>query len=483
MRCPILLVIVAMATLFAPAQTPAEDYEAFRRSAQQSYDDFRGECNREYAEFLKTAWQYFETRPAVPSHDKYKKVPPVVYEDDSAESVPVEVRPREVPVLDNSPQPHPLGPVLEHDVPVYAFNFTFYGLDCTVRMPPEARLKSNIVTPEKLSHDWASLCTPGMDNALRDCLAARFRYRLCDWAYLQFLDELCTKFCGDADAATLVTAYLYCQSGYQMRLGIDAGNHLVLLYGSLHSVFDTPYFYADGLNLYPYGHFKGPLKICPIRFKGEKPLSLIISQEQDLGGGMSESRQIKSKRYRDVVAISAVPQQTISFFNSYPASAVDHNLMTKWAVYAEAPFTAAVAEKLYSDLRLRLEGLTLLESAERLLNWVQTGFVYEYDDKVWGHDRAFFAEETLYYPYADCEDRAILFSRLIRDLLDLDVALIYYPGHLATAVCFDEEVRGSSMNIGGRKFIVCDPTYIGAPVGAQMPNLEYDKAEAIVLNR
>ena len=118
-----------------------------------------------------------------------------------------------------------------------------------------------------------------------------------------------------------------------------------------------------------------------------------------------------------------------------------------------------------------------------LLNWVQTGFVYEYDDKVWGHDRAFFAEETLYYPYCDCEDRSILYSRLIRDLLNLDVALIYYPGHLATAVCFDQDVQGDAMIINGRKFIVCDPTYIGAPVGAQMPDLEYDKAQAIVLNK
>ena len=79
------------------------------------------------------------------------------------------------------------------------------------------------------------------------------------------------------------------------------------------------------------------------------------------------------------------------------------------------------------------------------------------------------------------EDRSILFSRLIRDLLGLDVALIYYPSHLATAVCFDQEVSGDTMIIGGRTFIVCDPTYIGAPVRAQMPDLEYDKAQSIIL--
>ena len=212
-------------------------------------------------------------------------------------------------------------------------------------------------------------------------------------------------------------------------------------------------------------------------------MSLQISDEQKLGPALTDVRVIQSKRYPDIKAESKVPSRLIDFFNSYPTSSIDGNLMSRWALYANTPLAQRTKDAIYPSLRKSIAENTKLQAAERLLNWVQTGFVYEYDDKVWGRDRAFFAEETLYYPYADCEDRAILFSRLVRDLLDLDVALIYYPGHLATAVCFDEEVRGSSMNIGGRKFIVCDPTYIGAPVGAQMPNLEYDKAEAIVLNR
>ena len=71
----------------------------------------------------------------------------------------------------------------------------------------------------------------------------------------------------------------------------------------------------------------------------------------------------------------------------------------------------------------------------------------------------------------------------MRDLLGLDVALIYYPGHLATAVCFDGEVKGDAMTVDGRRFTVCDPTYIGAPVGAQMPGLDCVKAQALVLDR
>ena len=48
--------------------------------------------------------------------------------------------------------------------------------------------------------------------------------------------------------------------------------------------------------------------------------------------------------------------------------------------------------------------------------------------------------------------RAILYSVLVRELLELDVVLLHYPGHLATAVCLDTEVSGDYMMIGGRRY-------------------------------
>lgn len=132
-------------------------------------------------------------------------------------------------------------------------------------------------------------------------------------------------------------------------------------------------------------------------------------------------------------------------------------------------------------MRKAIQGKSQEEAANLLINFVQTAFVYEYDDKVWGEDRAFFAEETLYYPYCDCEDRSILYTRLIRDLLGLKTALIYYPGHLATAVCFTEEVKGDGLLLNGKRYVICDPTYIGAPIGVTMPQMDNQEAKAILL--
>lgn len=151
-------------------------------------------------------------------------------------------------------------------------------------------------------------------------------------------------------------------------------------------------------------------------------------------------------------------------------------------MYANTPICNEVKNELYPQLKKYIQGRSKLDAAERLLNFVQTAFTYEYDDKVWGGDRAFFAEETLYYPYCDCEDRSILFSHLVRDLLGLKVVLVYYPGHLATAVQFNEEVNGDYLVVNGRKYTICDPTYIGASIGRTMPQMDNSTAKVIILN-
>jgi hypothetical protein len=87
----------------------------------------------------------------------------------------------------------------------------------------------------------------------------------------------------------------------------------------------------------------------------------------------------------------------------------------------------------------------------------------------------------LYYPYADCDDRSILLSRLVRDLLGLKCILIYYPGHLAMAVNFTDDVKGDYILLNNQRYVVCDPTYIGAPVGLTMPEMDNSKATVILL--
>lgn len=477
-----LLLLILMTKAATYSQSLLEQYLCFKNDAESKYTSFREDCNKQYAQFLLTAWDWYDSKAPLPFPKDDNPIPPKPY-DDNKHDTPIVFNPIDVNPIEETPQPKPIEPIKERPTPdVKYFLFDFYGNKCKVRMPDLANIKIADCTPKSISNGWERLSSAEMNNAIRDCLETRIRYNLCDWAYLLFLDDLSRGYCPDSNSATLLMAFLYCQSGYQMRLAVD-NSVLMMLYGSKHQIYDKGYFSIDDLSFYPYGEPSNSISICNVAFEGEKPMSLLISSEQLLGGDMSIKREIKSERFSDLIVMSNVPENLIRFYNQYPTSAIDGNPMTRWAMYANTPLAQKTKDSIYPTLEKTIEGISTEAAVNKLLNWVQTGFVYEFDDKVWGQDRAFFSEESLYYPYCDCEDRSILFSRIVRDVLGLDVALIYYPGHLATAVCFKDDVPGDAILIDGRKFIVCDPTYIGAPVGAQMPDLEYDKAQAIILKK
>ncbi|MDR1162198.1 MAG: hypothetical protein LBK45_07640, partial [Tannerellaceae bacterium] len=104
------------------------------------------------------------------------------------------------------------------------------------------------------------------------------------------------------------------------------------------------------------------------------------------------------------------------------------------------------------------------------------------DVEQFGREKYFFAEELLHYPFSDCEDRAILFSQLARRFAGLEVALLDYPNHVAAAVKLNEPTEGDYVEIHGERYIVCDPTYIGAPIGKAMTHTRKEKAHVLVLN-
>ncbi len=58
---------------------------------------------------------------------------------------------------------------------------------------------------------------------------------------------------------------------------------------------------------------------------------------------------------------------------------------------------------------------------------------------------------------------------------------VAYPGHIATAVRFPNDEAGDYVMYKGEKYMIADPTYIGAPFGMTMPGMNNVKAEIIEL--
>lgn len=470
-----------------------ERFDAFKEQRRKEFEEFRRKRNEEFAKYMRGKWDAVDPKPVTPK-PKDETIPPVVVPKD--EPVPVNPEPKPVPIVEVvpvpelEPQPEPIDPIEEVPVTPVApvqpsVSFTFFGTTDKVRFDKKNSIHLSSLNENAIADAWLKLSEESYTNLIHDCLELRKNYDLCDWAYLQMLRDVSESVCGKGtNESVLLMAYVYCQSGYQMRLAID-GQKLHLLVASKHHIFGLSYFNLDGTNFYPFlrdgDRINDRVYICAASFPQEKAMSLLVPKAQEFAVNYKGQRTIKSERYPNVAATIKVNQNLMSFYNTYPTSMLDENIMTRWAMYANTPLAKDVKDQLYPQLRPLVSGKSQLDAVNILLNWVQTGFEYEYDDKVWGGDRAFFAEESLNYPYCDCEDRSILFTRLVRDLLGLKCILVYYPGHLAAAVLFTKSVEGDYIELKGQKYIVTDPTYIGAPAGMTMPSMDNQNAKVILL--
>lgn len=467
-----------------------ERFDSFREQRRKEFEEFRRKRNEKFAEYIRGKWEAFTPKPITPK-PKDEKVPPVVVPKE--EPTPVNPKPKPIPFVevapipDVEPQPEPIDPIEELPITTIhpTITFTFFGTTEKIRFDKKNIIHLTSLNENALADAWLKLSEESYTNLIHDCLELRKKYELCDWAYLMMLQNVAESVSGKwCNEAVLLMAYIYCQSGYQMRLAID-NQKLHLLVASKHHIFGLPYFSIDSTNFYPLlrkgEKINNQIQICSAAFPQEKAMSLLIPTTQNFAIHYKGERTIKSERYPDVAATVRINQNLMAFYSTYPTSMLDENIMTRWAMYANTPMAQDVSKQLYPQLKAIISGKTQLDAVNILLNWVQTGFVYEYDDKVWGGDRAFFAEESLYYPYCDCEDRSILFTRLVRDILGLKCILVYYPGHLAAAVNFTESVNGDYILLNGQKYIISDPTYIGAPVGLTMVNMNNKSAKVILL--
>ena len=484
LRIAIAYTLLFPCTVFAQG-TFQDAYNNFKQQARTDYEDFRKKANQEYADWMRKAWEWHKKIEPMP-RPKEELLPPVIYDDGKEQREPKPI-PHEdvVPPPAPEPQPKPVAPIRENEGDYRTAAFTFFGTEGNVRIPNGISFKLKGKDEDAYANAWEELSADAYDNLIRDCLVLRMEHQLCDWAYLMMLGMMSEAICGKGtNEAAMLQAFVYCQSGYKVRLGFTEERDLRLLVKSDHIIFDLEGFeMEDGIFYLLQPIEEDGLNICDISYPDERPLSLWITQEQKFAEQTSAERQLTSEG--GLISVkSQVNENLLKFYDTYPTSMVGDDIVSRWAMYANTPLSEKIKEQLYPQLTAVLKrAQSVEEAADLLLYWVQTAFVYEYDDKVWGHDRAFFAEETLYYPYCDCEDRSILYSRLVRDLLGLDVILVFYPGHLATAVNFKTAVEGDYIDLGGKRFTICDPTYIGAPVGATMPDMDNKTAKVILLGK
>lgn len=334
---------------------------------------------------------------------------------------------------------------------------------------------------------YIQLNNDSTNNLILDCLTQKEEKNLCDWAYLKLLQLVGKTICKRDNEATILTGFLLAQSGYTIRFARGSKNTLHLLFCSKDNLYekngrhlkcedDNFYFLgtppSDSCKVMPKSNFKYPFA---------RYLSLNIDKPIKFAKSLASSpKEITLNNYPELKFKVSVNKNLIHFYNDYP----ECDPYTRWIFHANAPVSEEIECDLYQPLREIINGKSQKDAVRLLLNLVQS-FKGKEDKDVWERDRTFFVDESWYYEFSDCEDHAVHFSRLVRDLVGLDVILVFFPprttpkksaGHLATAVVFDESVTGVSIEYRGKRFILCDPTAPNADIGVPMQHMKIKDA-------
>ena len=497
MRKLISTFVLAAVAVSAAAQDFDNLFDNFAKEANSEYQSFQDDANKAFVDLLKESWVEFRVLegkeyPKKPKPDTAPVAPEAenVTEPLQTATTPEQGQPQdgqpaqETEAIPESPTPlppTPLPPTPTQPAPTpdppagtKPFTLAFYGSQLDFRIPdPIADYRMSGNSENEVAKFWDSLSGMAYQSVLDQVNAHASRMQLEGWSLFLLVDRLADELYGPSgsDESEVLTTFILNQLGLDARLGLADGK-LTANVCVKEQVYAALFYQYQGRNYYfsPSLRQVAQFKSYPGRFSDKlSPLSVEISKPLNIGDSVSLTDKY-SKVFGTRLQLP-VNNARCDFYQDFPQVDVD--------IYARAACDGAFTSALVGALRPLLEGKDEVTRVNLLLRFLQYDFDYKTDDEQFGYEKPFFPEENFIYPFNDCEDRAILFSRLVRSLLGLDVVLVDYPDHIAAAVRFNSDVGGDSFLYEGQRYTICDPTYIGAPAGMAMK--DYREAEFKIL--
>ncbi|WP_455586980.1 hypothetical protein [Bacteroides sp.] len=462
-----LLGLSASATVMNAQDVDFEkEFDDFQRQQLKEFDDFKNKADAEFDTFLRATWAKFEAFEPVTPPVRPEPVKQPVFDGKKAES-PIEIKPAPVKVPEQSYLPvkidAPVVPITEH--PVHRTSIDFYGSSLEVATDAIEDLALAGNREADVADAWSKLCKASHEQLIKDCMTLREERKMSDWAYLLFIKKIGEQLYGEQqkDDIAFLQMFILNKSGYKVRLS-KINEKLKLMVAPAGALYGMPYIVLEGTKYYVFDAEKtnGPMGVYT--YKQDFPdaknyISLSIDAVPKFD--MDEYTESVSPKSGSVQVETIVNKNLMEFYKNYPQCDV--------SVYYHAPMSEELKTALYPPLKEAIKGKSQQEAANLLIEFVQTGFEYQTDGEQFGYEKPFFLDENFFYSACDCEDRAILYSTLVKDLLGLDAILLDYPNHIASAVRFTEEIPGDYVVLDdGTKYLICDPTYIGASIGMCM---------------
>lgn len=448
-------VLILSCTMNAQAQDPA--FEEWKSREKTAFDDFRTAEDIKFIAFLEAEWQEFQ-----------------IFQGGVRDLTPKPAKPAVVRnLLAGEVKDDKTTQITNRRGEVQRSPKDFYGHKLSPLSFPASQLRA-LDKPQKtaIAEAWSDLSAVDHRPVVQALKSYQQSLGLGDWGVIQLVNHLLKDQFGDANSRNAYSWFLLNKLGYNVKLGYTRDSLVLLLptknktYGMDYTTIDGQVYYlaarpTSGKLMSYDGHYKA--QQLPFDFSLTtliKPTPLFVEREL--------SYTLAGSRFDFKLQFDA---GLSDFLWEYP--------QLDLAGYFQTPPANPVLSSLQDQLRPLIKELTPRDSINFLLRFVQVVFRYQTDTVQFGREKYMVVEESLYYGINDCEDRSIFLAWLIDSLLGLEVVALDYPGHVALGVRTAIRSADDFIEENGRKYLVVDPTYIGADAGMAIPAFKHEHPKIV----
>lgn len=451
------------------AQSEDDSFLDFYKQRTAEFRDWRSKANAEFSEYLAAAWEEFLVQRG--KVDPIGPVPeePVYYNPEDAVQSALHGFP--VPGIMAVPAyPVPVPAVAADYDGKGSVSVDFFGIQEIIPFMESMRLSRIGATEQDASGAWNTLSGSDYMKVVDAFTAMQEKYSLSDWALYTAVKKYTDAVYIEeyVNEKVLTQMFLLNQMQYKARVGASGGS-LILLLPFTGPIYQVSYITDGDEDFYIFSYTRlnsqDPLYTFSNDFSAaDRKIDLVIDRQMVVDFDYYRLKTLpewSAMIGEDVRVPLNVP--CVKFSLDYPQSDL--------LMYHKSAVDPALQKAVFTYVKYKIlkDSMTSEEAVAFVLGLIQKGFEYKTDYEMFGRSKPLFVEESFYYGANNCKDRVLLFSWLVKDLLGMDVAMFCYKGHVACGVVFPEEVAGDSFTFEGRRYVMCDPTYIGAPIGATMP--------------
>ncbi len=336
----------------------------------------------------------------------------------------------------------------------------FYGESIGIEYDPVmvATYKGGLLNEQDIEKAYKILEERDFSIFLHSLRNARLNYHLNDWLYSKLMFEVLEKTCkGRSDRFRNMLVWItLAKSGFDARATFTR-SELYVNVATREEVFESPMYDDRGKSFANLSVLleKGRDVVVVYGVKhipntGGRDFSFKLEHKPRLQSRIqrfSYEFDFKGERKR---LFADVNRTFIDIMEEYPNfDEID---------YVTTPFSDALRNSLLPELKREIRGMGEKEKMEFLVTFTRLGLTYGSDKKTFGNkNRPLTAEEALYYPAVDCEDKVAVIYNLVKELTPNRAVVLALPDHLSFAVELSQPF-GVTYRYKGKQYTICDPT-------------------------